>query len=70
MLMQIRLERDEVYRLPEKRQVICVVAGAAWISLDNLDLLVDTGEQVVVKPGKTPALISAIGTPPLVYELR
>jgi hypothetical protein len=70
MLTQIRLERDEVYRLPEKCQVICFIAGAAWISLDNFDLLVDTGEQIVVKPGKTSTLISAIGNLPLIYEIR
>ena len=66
---QVYLERDDVRRLTVESQVIHVMAGTAWITTDGTDVIVDSGEQIVMRRGKYPALISAAGKHPLVYEV-
>jgi hypothetical protein len=45
------------------------MAGTAWITIEGTDLIVNRGEQMVMKRGKYPALISAVGKRPLAYEI-
>jgi hypothetical protein len=70
MHIHVHLERGEIYLLHEACQTIQVIAGAAWISVDDVDVLVNQGEQAVIRPGEHPAIISGVGSHSLVYEIR
>jgi hypothetical protein len=67
---QVHLDRNEMRPLSAETQIIHVTAGIAWISTDGTDLIVNSGEEIVMRRGKHPALISSAGKYPLEYEVR
>lgn len=58
------------YVRDEKResQVLRVVSGAAWVSMDGEDFILRTGEELKLSHGKHKALVSPANNEPLVYE--
>ena len=57
------------YRLPRNNQQLSVLAGRAWVTLDDQDIIVGAGEQTVVPIGKWSALISSVDGSPLRFSL-
>ncbi|MBI5668654.1 MAG: hypothetical protein HZC41_11665 [Chloroflexi bacterium] len=64
-----RLEIGDVATLPRTDQVVRVISGCAWITLNRDDLVVQSGERVTLYPGKYAPVISAVGNSQLVYEI-
>ena len=56
----------------EKResQVLHVVSGTAWVTMDGKDIILNEGEEVRLSRGKYDALISSPDRQPLVYEIK
>lgn len=64
-----RLDGRDVRRLANEAQVVRIVSGSAWISLDGSDILVKRGEQADLEPGLYPPVISSINGLSVVYEV-
>lgn len=56
----------------EKResQVLHVVSGTAWISMDGEDIILNEGEEVRLSRGKYDAVVSSSDRHPLIYEIK
>ncbi len=66
------IELMKGYVRDEKResQVLRVVSGTAWISLDGEDIVLKPGEEYKLSHGKHKALVSPVTDEPLVYEFE
>jgi mannose-6-phosphate isomerase-like protein (cupin superfamily) len=64
-----RLDGRDVRKMTNVAQVIRVVAGSAWITLNGEDIFVNRGEQVRVEPGEHPPVISGVNGRSVVYEI-
>ena len=71
-LNQSQIELMEGYIRDEKResQVLRVVSGKAWITMDGEDFLLGEGDEIKLSHGKHKAVISASGHEPLIYEFE
>lgn len=60
------------YVRDEKResQVLRIVSGTAWISMDGEDVVLKPGEEFKLSHGKHKALVSPATNEPLVYEFE
>jgi hypothetical protein len=66
---RIQLVGRDAYSLPARGQILRVVSGCAWVSLDGKDTIVQCGEVLKLAPTEHGAVISALGPQPLVYEV-
>lgn len=71
-LSKSQIELMQGYVRDEKResQVLRVVSGTAWISLDGKDVVLHPGEEYKLSHGKYKALVSPATDEPLVYEFE
>ncbi len=69
-LSKSKIELMNGYVRSEKResQVLRIVAGKAWISMEGNDILLEAGQELKLSHGNHQALISPIGEEPMVYE--
>lgn len=69
---QTRFELMKGFMRDEKResQVLRVVSGTAWVTMDDKDFVLQEGDEVRLSRGKYGALVSTIGDEPLVYEVK
>jgi hypothetical protein len=65
----VRLGAGSVRTLQRASQVIRVVSGCAWITLDGDDIVLCGGQAIRLVPGKHPAVISGPSDHPVVYEI-
>lgn len=64
-----RLDIGDVAALPRADQVVRVISGCAWVTLNQDDLIIRSGERMTLYPGKYAPVISALGDNQLVYEI-
>lgn len=66
------IELMKGYVRDEKResQVMRVVSGTAWVSIDGEDIVLNPGDELKLSHGKHKALVSPAGAEPLVYEFE
>jgi mannose-6-phosphate isomerase-like protein (cupin superfamily) len=66
------IELMKGYVRDEKResQVMRVVSGTAWVSMDGEDIILKPGEELKLSHGKYKAVVSPTGNEPLVYEFE
>ncbi|NWG17739.1 MAG: hypothetical protein HXY41_14020 [Chloroflexi bacterium] len=64
-----RLDANDVAVLPLANQVVRVLSGAAWVTLNQDDIIVKSGEKITLYPDKYPPVISALDNRQLVYEI-
>jgi mannose-6-phosphate isomerase-like protein (cupin superfamily) len=66
------IELMKGYVRDEKResQVLRIVSGTAWISMDGEDIVLKPGEEFKLSHGKHKALVSPATDEPLVYEFE
>jgi mannose-6-phosphate isomerase-like protein (cupin superfamily) len=71
-LSQSKIELMKGYVRSEKResQVLRIVSGTAWVSMDGEDLVLNPGEELKLSHGKHQAVVSPAGDDPLVYEFE
>jgi mannose-6-phosphate isomerase-like protein (cupin superfamily) len=60
------------YVRDEKResQVMRIVSGTAWVSIDGEDVILSPGDELKLSHGKHKALVSPASDEPLVYEFE
>lgn len=66
----IELGKDETYPLEPQTQIIRVLSGSAWITVNGEDRIVAQGQDMLLKPGKEKVIISSANTRPLVFEIE
>lgn len=64
-----RLDANDVAVLPLAIQTVRVLSGTAWITLNQDDIIVKSGEKVTLYPDRYPPVISALDNRQLVYEI-
>jgi mannose-6-phosphate isomerase-like protein (cupin superfamily) len=67
-----KIELMEGYVRSEKResQVLRIVSGTAWVSMEGEDIVLNPGEELKLSHGKYNAVVSPVGDEPLVYEFE
>jgi hypothetical protein len=69
LILRLMLRHDEVFRLPVTSQGVQVVSGLAWLTVAGEDILLKNGERLWLLAGKEVALVSALGSAPLILEV-
>ena len=69
-LDKCKIELMKGYVRSEKRdsQVLRIVSGTAWVSMDGEDMVLNSGEELKLSHGRHQAVISPTGDGPLVYQ--
>ncbi len=65
-----QLQVGDVRPLERQSQVLRVVSGHAWITMDGKDIVLKRGDELTLNQGTHPAVISAAGLRPVVVEVR
>lgn len=66
----VELTAGKAYNLVRPTQVVRIIRGNAWITLDGEDYVLKAGQEVMVPVQKAPAVISSPNSQPLVFEVR
>jgi hypothetical protein len=71
-LSKAKIELMNGYVRSEKResQVLRIVSGKAWVSMEGEDTILEPGQEFKLSHGKHQAVVSAVGDDPLVYEFE
>lgn len=64
-----KLTKGNTRKLPQTCQLIRVVSGCAWISIDGQDIIVESGNEIHLAPGDYAGVISNLCDDLLVYSL-
>jgi len=72
VLSQSKIELMKGYVRDEKResQVLRVISGNAWVTMDGEDVVLKPGDELKLSRGRYDAVVSATGDEPLVYEFE
>lgn len=65
----IKLENNQVFRLPKAYRNVQVLSGTAWITIDKQDIILRSGEKVSLPLSKNFAVISVLSKIPLILEV-
>jgi hypothetical protein len=68
--LRMVLVEGEALRLPLSCMRVSVLSGTAWVTQAGMDTLVQTGTFLDLSAVADRAVISAIGTMPLCFEMR
>ena len=63
------LDGRDVRRMTNVAQIIRVVAGSAWITVNGEDIFVNRGEQIQIEPSEYPPVISGVNGRAVVFEV-
>lgn len=67
--LRFTLEKNEIFRFPLAYRELKVLSGVAWVTIEQKDLILHSGEKIELKSNKDTALISGLGKMPLVLEI-
>ncbi|MDF0556924.1 hypothetical protein [Kamptonema sp. UHCC 0994] len=65
----IKLENNQVFRLPKAYRDVQVLSGTAWITVDKQDIILRTGDKVSLPSSNNFAVISVLTKVPLILEV-
>jgi len=68
--LQVELMKGYVRDEKRQSQVLRVVSGRAWISMDGEDILLNEGEELKLSHGADKAVVGPADSQPLVYEFE
>jgi hypothetical protein len=68
--LRVVLVQGEALRLPASRARVSVLAGTAWITQGGRDRILPAGEGMTAASGADCLVASALGTQPLLLEVR
>ena len=68
-LQVFQLSKGNVHTLEHSCQVIRVIAGCAWITLNGKDIILESGCEIHLDPGEHSAVISNLCDDLLEYEI-
>ncbi len=67
--LRLALYKNEVARLPHPCYGVTVREGVAWMTVQGQDRILRAGEAAAFEPGRFPAVVTALGTAPLILEV-
>ena len=67
---QIELMKGYVHTEKCRSQVLRVVSGTAWVSMDGEDIVLNPGDEFKLAYCEYRAVVSPVGNLPLVYEFE
>lgn len=67
--LRFALYSGELLRIPRDRQHLHVLSGTAWISVAGKDMVASPGNGAKLVRTQYPALVSALGGQPLLFEI-
>ncbi len=68
--LRLVLLPGEVLRMPHRgRQHLRVLAGTAWVTRSGIDMVISAGESAAVPASRDAAVISGLGSDPLLFEV-
>jgi hypothetical protein len=67
--LRFALYSGELLRIPRDRQHLHVLSGTAWISAAGRDMVAAPGSCAKLGRTRHPALVSALGIQPLLFEI-
>ena len=67
--LRFALYSGELLRIPRDRQHLHVLSGTAWISVAGMDVVACPGKCAKLVRTQYPALVSALGGQPLLFEI-
>ncbi len=68
--LRLVLLRAEALSVPKRLRRLRVLTGTAWISMDGRDMIVPEGQTVELPCSRKAAVVSAVGCPAVVFEMR
>lgn len=68
-LTAIKLENNQVFKLPQAYREVQVLSGTAWITVDQQDIILRCGEKTAIPSSNNFAVISALTKNPLIFEV-
>ena len=66
----IELNGDETYVLDSQAQIIRVLSGSAWITVNAEDHIVTQDEDTLIEAAREPAILSSLNGRPVVFEIQ
>ncbi len=71
-LAKSKIELMKGYVRDEKResQVLRIVSGSAWVTMDGEDIVLKPGDEMKLSRGEYNAIVSPTGDEPLIYEFE
>ena len=69
-LTKSKIELMKGYVRSEKRQsqVLRIVSGRAWVTMEGEDIILEPGQELKLSHGRDQAVVSSAGDEPIVYE--
>jgi len=61
---------DEIRTLSAATQLIHVVEGCAWITVDSKDIVLASGEEAAITSNRNRVVIASLDKQPLTYNVR
>jgi hypothetical protein len=68
--LRVVLVQGEVLRLPRSRTSVRALAGRAWITRCGEDILLEAGQAMTATADSDCVVVSALGSQPLLLEVR
>ena len=56
------------YRLKRQNQILRVVSGTAWVTMDGEDYTLQPGQELRIMTGSFPAIVDVMSSQPLVFS--
>lgn len=63
------LKKGELFRVPSGSKELHVLSGKAWITVAGEDIILNSGEKASLASNKGFAILSALGSMPLILEV-
>jgi hypothetical protein len=68
--LRVVLVQGEALRLPRSTAALAVLSGTAWVSQAGRESVLQAGEQFLPADGRDAVVVSALGSLPLLLEMR
>jgi hypothetical protein len=68
--LRVVLVDGEALKLPRGSTALHILSGAAWVSQAGLDTFLEAGDRFRPAESSDPAVVSPLGTLPLLLEMR
>ncbi len=69
LVQRLVLYPGELYRVPVRYQLLCVITGMAYVTQARRDRIVRSGQKMGLDSTADVALVSAIGDEAVIFEL-
>ena len=66
----IEINGDETYQLDNQTQIVRILSGSAWITINAEDRILAEGEETFIETSRQQAIISSLNQRLLVFEIE